>query len=67
MSSGSPALRIAVRRTMRSFIFASPIFHASVPMTPGAMMFAVMPKRAPSSAIDLPSPITAALVAAYEA
>ena len=60
-------LRMAVRSTMRSFIRGLPAVNASVAMIPGAIMLLVMPKRAPSSAIDLPSPLSPALVAEYDA
>ena len=49
-SCGSPARRIAVRLTIRSFMSGLPKLNASVPMIPGTIALQVMPWRAPSSA-----------------
>src|SRR6266508_2676402 len=48
-SCGSPARRIAVRLTIRSFMSGLPKLNASVPMIPGTIALQVMPWRAPSS------------------
>ena len=61
-SCGSPARRIAVRCTMRSFIAALPKLKASVPMTPGTIALQVIPWRAPSSASVRVSPSSPAFV-----
>ena len=62
-SCGSPARRIAVRCTMRSFIFGFPKLKASVPMTPGTIALHVIPCLAPSSASVRVSPRRPAFVA----